>query len=245
MFPLSSLRSMAMFRFTGLFAFLCIMFVSGAIVYEGIRSIISDGGQIHPNMVYFNFSMDGVFSALPVIGFAYVFHTSFFPIWKSMKDPADKKISVASYVAIALVCLIYVSISTFGYIHFLSKTERNIMKNFPPSNILMIVAKIGYLLVVLCAYPINCFVLRESVDKIFFTGPAPFWRRTLLAFLLTTAALVLAVVIPNLSFVLGLAGALPGAFLSFVFPALFYIILVDNRSSVRRFLACLCSFSTR
>lgn len=232
MFPLSSMRSMAVFRFTGVAAFLCIMFVAGAIIYEGIQALVARGGVLPPDPVYFNFTFDGVFSALPVIGFAYVFHTSFFPIWKTMQDPSPSKVSWASYIGVVLVAFVYSAISIFAYVNFGALTEKNVMRNFPASNVLMIIAKIGYLLVVLCAYPINCFVLREILDKVIFKSqPPPFWRRVVLALLLSTLALCLAVVIPNLSFVLGLAGALPGATLSFIFPALFYILLVDNRGS--------------
>lgn len=221
---------MAMFRFTGFAAFLCIMFVMVSIIIGGARTIITEGANVLVGVDNFNFSFSAIFSALPVVAFAYVFHASFFPIWEAMTDGSNSKITAATTVALSFVAVVYMAIGSFGYLSWKKETDNNIMENYPASDILMVVAKIGYLLVVAAAYPINCFVLRTSIDGILFpkSQPAPLWRSALEALVLVAISTLLAIVLPNISLILGIAGALPGSFLAFIFPALFYIILVDN-----------------
>lgn len=232
LFPLSSLKSMAMFRFTGFAAFLCIMFVMISIIIGGARTIITEGANLTNNIVWADFSFNSIFNALPVVAFAYVFHASFFPIWDSMEDGSNKKITAATSLALGFVAIVYMAIGSFGYLSFGAHTDSNIMENYPASDILMVVAKVGYLLVVCAAYPINCFVLRSSLDKLIFPSsqPAPWWRNFLIALVLVSLSTVLAIVLPTISLILGIVGSVPGSFLAFVFPALFYIILVDNSS---------------
>lgn len=231
--PLSSLKSMAMFRFTGFAAFLCIMFVMISIIIGGARTIITEGANLTNNIVWADFSFNSIFNALPVVAFAYVFHASFFPIWDSMEDGSNKKITAATSLALGFVAIVYMAIGSFGYLSFGSHTDSNIMENYPASDILMVVAKVGYLLVVCAAYPINCFVLRSSLDKLIFSSsqPAPWWRNILIALVLVSLSTVLAIVLPTISLILGIVGSVPGSFLAFIFPALFYIILVDNNRS--------------
>jgi solute carrier family 38 (sodium-coupled neutral amino acid transporter), member 11 len=242
LFPLSSMRSMAMFRFTGFAAFLCIMFVMVSIIIGGARAIITEGSTIMDGITIADFSFNSIFSALPVVSFAYVFHASFFPIWESMSDGSSSKITAATSVALGFVAVVYMAIGSFGYLSFKTSTDNNVMENYPASDILMVVAKVGYLLVVCAAYPINCFVLRTSIDRLIFrTQPAPWWRGVIEAFLLVALSTLLAIVLPNISLILGVAGALPGSFLAFIFPALFYIILVDNSATGVRWVAAICS----
>ena len=274
-FPLSSLKSMAMFRFTGFAAFLCIMFVAAAIVSGGIQAIIAKGPAIASEIDFFNLSFDSIFNALPVVGFAFVFHSAFFPIWKSMADPSEKKISWAAYLALGLCALVYTSLSSFGYVSFGRDTNANIMANYPTASpwpflflsvfsfdsalrgfnsvfkfvvicsfcadTLMVVAKAAYMLVVIAAYPINCFVLRSSIDRLLFSRqPAPWWRCILLAFVLVVVSVVLAMVFAEYSVRVGYCGRIAWIYFVLYFPCFILHLACGQQKRHGSFLAPFC-----
>ncbi|CCW72344.1 unnamed protein product [Phytomonas sp. Hart1] len=57
----------------------------------------------------------------------------------------------------------------------------------------------------------------------------PYWKHTIVAASFATGSFVLGLFVPNVSMVFGLAGALCGSFIGFIFPALF-VMYADNWS---------------
>jgi amino acid permease len=249
-----------MLRFTSFLAFLCISFLTFCVIFRGSQKIALEGHAILDKIIYFNFSVNGIFASMPVVSFAYIFHAAFFPIWSSMANQTQGAVTIVTSIAITICGIVYMAIATFGYLDFGVFTKGNILINYPTNDILILVAKIGYLAVVCFAYPISAFPLRSSLDGLIFKNqPAPVWRTilgglvvgmqkqtSLIIFVVSRKKLILsccavgatyalAVLLPggNIQVILGMTGASAGTLLAYIYPALYYIILVDNSAPVR------------
>jgi len=114
-----------------------------------------------------------------------------------------------------------------------NRTPDNILSAFP-DDILFIVIKIGYTLVILFSYPLLNFATRNGADNLFFSNyqPAPWWRLLAEAIVIIVASYVIAIFVPSIGTIFGLIGATVGQLVIFVNPALFYIILYEESDAI-------------
>jgi sodium-coupled neutral amino acid transporter 11 len=144
-----------------------------------------------------------------------------------------------------------------GYSVFTSKTQGNILNNFPKDDLWANVARLCFGANMFATLPLECFVCREvrwplfviclstlrtQVFETFFYPGAPFDQRRHIIF--TTALVVVSMTVSlftsNLGVVLEVAGGCGAALLAYVFPAAAYLRLSTDLSSPRKWAARIC-----
>jgi len=73
--------------------------------------------------------------AFPAIFVAFTFHYNFFPILESLKNPTNKRIYSAGNYGILLPMIVYLSISTMGYMIYGDNIDPNYLKSVKDTEI--------------------------------------------------------------------------------------------------------------
>eukprot|EP00457_Paulinella_chromatophora_P005839 gb/GEZN01005856.1/.p1 GENE.gb/GEZN01005856.1/~~gb/GEZN01005856.1/.p1 ORF type:complete len:429 (+),score=47.30 gb/GEZN01005856.1/:24-1310(+) len=171
-----------------------------------------------------------VFVALPIVVFAFACQQVMPPIYKEMREKGGgvADINKAVRAALTLSLISYVWVGFFGYLEYGEVAEDNILGNFPQnaaSNVLWLSMAVSILL----SYPVIVFPCRISVDRLLFPSRPYSYRRFVLENLsIVSLAFCIAVLIPQLSTLLGVFGALTSTFIGYVLPPLYYLRVTDK-----------------
>jgi len=92
--------------------------------------------------------------------------------------------------------------------------------------------RLVYAVLIIFSFPIVNFAAREGVDRIFFSSKSSAIRRIIISSLLCIISLVLGIFIPDVEVIFAFAGSTFGQLITFIYPALFYILLVDTNETV-------------
>lgn len=189
-----------------------------------IRSCI-DGGPVdkpveYPNPTFSSFSL-----AFGAILFSYGGASTFPTIQNDMKDRAVFSKSVL--IAFLALALCYIPVAACGYTLFGNAIQSNILETLTNGPDTMIVE------VLLAAHLLFAFIIIinpfcQAFEHLFKVPEAFGWRRCLLR----TSVMVLIVFVgesvPNFSKILNLVGGSTITLMTFIFPPLFYMRLVDT-----------------
>eukprot|EP01130_Rhizamoeba_saxonica_P017427 TRINITY_DN8441_c0_g1_i1.p1 TRINITY_DN8441_c0_g1~~TRINITY_DN8441_c0_g1_i1.p1 ORF type:complete len:465 (+),score=48.92 TRINITY_DN8441_c0_g1_i1:210-1397(+) len=231
LFPLSSLRNIDSLQYTSAIAVVCILFMAGSISISSVMFITKP--EYDPSQIDFmGQGFAGLFVSLPIVTFSYTFQPNLFPVWSEMKDYTSKTVTKSVFSSIGLVSTTYILVGIFGYLNFLSETPGNIIVVY--TSTVFDVIKILYGAIICFSYPVICYAARKVIDRRIFHGDPPRWRLLLVSFMIVGFSFLLASLIPKISFVFGIFGATVGQLVTFIFPCLFYILLVETRSGYPR-----------
>lgn len=186
----------------------------------------------------FNPSWD-IFQAVPVITFALTCHAQAPPIHYELSDHTAQRFRVVIAITYGICCVLYMANGTFGYILFQDQTADNILNNFAQDNWLANIARLAVTFTITFSYPLMNFAFRTAFDFIIFdmgfkaifgemkNVPAkqnisvPSHRRYILETVIAGILVwILNVLVPSISIIFGLIGALAGSCIVFIFPAL-------------------------
>ena len=113
-----------------------------------------------------------------------------------------------------------------GFLSFGSKTQGNVLNNFPADNIAVKIARLCFGLNMLTTLPLECFVAREVMLLYFWpNGQFNLKRHVALTSGLVAAALAFSLITCDLGAVFELIGATSAAALAYVLPTLCYVKL--------------------
>lgn len=135
-------------------------------------------------------------------------------------------ISRSIVVSVIICAVAYLTIGIFGYLTFLDETTDNILVNFGKDT-LMDIVKLDYLIIIIFSYPMLSLPFRKTFSALVFKTPEQWWRRAIIVLWLVGLTYILAVAIPSISFIFGIIGSTAGQLVIAIYPALFYILLVD------------------
>ena len=125
-----------------------------------------------------------------------------------------------------LSTVVYYAVGVCGYLAFGDNVGGNLLDNFTSLNVWYLnIVKIAYSIIAISSYPMLSFSPLVSIDKTFFKQPRPTSRRILEAFIWTLLCFIVTMLVPSLRTVFSLTGALCGAVLVFMWPAVFYIFI--------------------
>ena len=216
---------------------MCITFVVCVVVGSSFAAMIqselpSAGFQL------VNFSWD-IFQAVPVITFALTCHAQLPPIYHELSNHTTQRFRWVIGLTYSICSLLYVSNGMFGYILFQGETKDNILNNFENDDWLANVARLCVTFTITFSYPLMNFAFRTALDFILFDMgfkaifgekpnipdeiniTIPTHRRYILETILAgILCWILNVLVPSISVIFGLIGALAGSFIVFIFPAL-------------------------
>ncbi|CAD2214492.1 amino acid permease 3 [Angomonas deanei] len=164
---------------------------------------------------------------LSIFIFAFMCQGITYSVYYEMKPKSSvKQLTVASGIGMTICTIFYIIAGVFGYLDFSNEVKPSILENYDPiADPYVMVAYVGMLIKIVAAFcanwiPIRNFLyycLRWNLET------TPYWLHFIFCFVVSGIILVAGLFIPSVSVAFGLVGSLCGGFISFIFPALFYM----------------------
>ncbi|KAK7201929.1 amino acid permease 3 [Novymonas esmeraldas] len=140
--------------------------------------------------------------------------------------PSIKQLTIASAISMSVCMVLYILAGVFGYFDFAGKTQDSILYNFDPVHQpYMMVAYIGMLIKLCAAFAMNMIPCRNFTYHClkWDLDTVPYWKHVIAVLLTAVVTLICGLFIPSINTALGLVGSLCGGFISFLFPAYFWM----------------------
>jgi len=130
-----------------------------------------------------------------------------------------------------LMCL---AMALAGFLTFGSKTEGNVLNNFPSDNVMVNVARFCFGFNMLTTLPLEAFVCRSVMTTYYFPDE-PFNpnRHLLFTSSLVVTSMILALITCDLGAVFELIGATSASALAYIFPPLCYVKLSNSSQKAK------------
>jgi sodium-coupled neutral amino acid transporter 11 len=165
------------------------------------------------------------------MSFAFVCHHSAFLIHGSLENPTPARFGKVLRYSIGTATFLSLLMGMVGYLSFLSRTDGDLLQNFPADDIPVNVARVLLSLTMVFTYPMEFFVCRAVLQSVMFGGKRlSNGQHFGLTIPLFTTTLVLGLFITDLGIVLELTGGLCASFLGFILPAGIFLRLEGVRS---------------
>jgi len=169
-----------------------------------------------------------------IIVFSYTAHAVFPGVESSMKEP--NKYPMMMNGSFTFAAIIKVLLGLFAVLVFGDSTDQVITVNMKSSYVFNILANTFVISNVFLAFPINQFVILETIDAKFLgffphLGPERRYHWVWLILtrtLILTFALFLVILVPHFALVMGFVGSFTGTCMCFLFPCYFHIKLKWN-----------------
>ncbi|GIY73855.1 putative sodium-coupled neutral amino acid transporter 10 [Caerostris darwini] len=207
---------------------------------------------------------DGILPCLPIFSMALSCQTQLFEFFDTMNDPSLKRMQTVINGAVHLCSSVYIMVGTLGYIAFYDKViTGNILIFLTPSLITEII-KFGFIITVAVSFPLCLFPCRTSLHSLLFkqgfghhdltVTVIPEVRFRILTISLVIVTIGVAIMLPNIEFVLGIIGSTIGTLICLIFPAVMFIHDTSKNTTEKRlaqvlmgigiFILVACSYST-
>lgn len=169
-----------------------------------------------------------IFSSLSIYGLAFALPAVVLPAIKEY-NAGVKKRKFASFLGV-FVCFLLVVISGFtGYFIFGDQTDGNILKSFNSKDILIIICRVAFFVIVSCIYPMfsasaiplwsNAIFKETDPNKNLFG-----WKRSVIIIINSIIPVILAMFLPTAKPIFSIGGAFGGCIVNFIFPCLMFIV---------------------
>lgn len=196
------------------------------VITQGVRIPSNDRGSLRGLI----FIAPGVFQAIGVISFAFVCHHNSLLIYGSLRKPTLDRFARVTHWSTSVSMVACMIMALAGFLTFGSKTQGNVLNNFPSNWILVNIARFCFGLNMLTTLPLEAFVCREVMTNYYFPGEP--WdpnRHLIFSTSLVVAAMTLSLLTCDLGAVFELIGATSACALAYILPPLCYIKLSKNK----------------
>ena len=224
--PLGSRRNLSALASASFIVLLCIIYVIIIVIFmrtSGSDDAADDGAS----SVEFFFFGEHFFAAVPIIVLAFGNQVNVHQVVQEMDDPSPARIRTLVFATNGVVSATYLSVGIAGYARFGGVTEDNILNNYGDLHGTSLgffsIAQVGILIVVLFSYPMLLFPCRACLHSVVSKGgdlsyasSATFLTETAV---IISVTLLISVVVPVLSQIMGYTGAVAGTLLGFIYPA--------------------------
>ncbi|PRW56400.1 divinyl chlorophyllide a 8-vinyl- chloroplastic [Chlorella sorokiniana] len=191
---------------------------------------------------------EGMLVAFPIVSYGFTAHQYLFQIYPSSQKPSLKKMTAAMQRGMALSALVYVAVGACGYSAFGSRTSGDVLRNFGGAGASGMrlhaekLLKYGFGVSLLGAVPLTLYPLHDTfapwlalcspqysaaAKAAEAKGHSAVQLSQLQDSMLTAgimaASYSLAVLLPNVEFVFGLAGSTASTLMAFILPAAIFL----------------------
>ncbi|KAJ6103942.1 hypothetical protein N7486_004164 [Penicillium sp. IBT 16267x] len=235
-YPLSLYRDIAKLAKASALAFVSMIVIVVTVITQGFRVPAESRGEIKSHLIV----NSGFFQAVGVISFAFVCHHNSLLIYGSLKRPTLDRFATVTHYSTGVSLIMCLAMGIAGFLSFGSKTQGNVLNNFPSDNIMVNIARFCFGLNMLTTLPLEAFVCRSVMTTYYFPDE-PFnpQRHLIFTTSLVVTSMVMALITCDLGSVFELIGATSAASLAYIFPPLCYIKL-SSASRREKIPAYLC-----
>ncbi|KAJ5403302.1 Vacuolar amino acid transporter 2 [Penicillium cosmopolitanum] len=221
-YPLSLYRDIAKLAKASALALVSMVVIVVTVLTQGFRVPAESRGEVKSHLII----NSGFFQAVGVISFAFVCHHNSLLIYGSLKRPTLDRFATVTHYSTGVSLVMCLAMGIAGFLFFGSKTQGNVLNNFPSENILVNIARFCFGLNMLTTLPLEAFVCRSVMTTYYFPDE-PFNPNRHLIFTtsLIVTSMTLALITCDLGMVFELIGATSAAALAYIFPPLCYIKL--------------------
>jgi len=229
-YPLSLYRDIAKLAKASALALLSMVVIVVTVIVQGFR-VSSD---LRGDVKGFIFINSGFFQAIGVISFAFVCHHNSLLIYGSLKKPTIDRFAIVTHYSTGISMLMCLAMALAGFLTFGSKTEGNVLNNFPSDNVMVNVARFCFGFNMLTTLPLEAFVCRSVMTTYYFPDE-PFNpnRHLLFTSSLVVTSMILALITCDLGAVFELIGATSASALAYIFPPLCYVKLSNSSQKAK------------
>ncbi|XP_048726059.1 putative sodium-coupled neutral amino acid transporter 11 isoform X5 [Caretta caretta] len=175
------------------------------------------------------FAKSNAIQAIGVMSFAFVCHHNSFLIYGSLEEPTLSNWSRITHVSVSLALFISVLFAVCGYVTFTGYTEGDIFENYCRDDDLATFGRFCYGVTIILTFPIECFVTREVIANVFFSGTLTTILHVAVTVIVVAVATSISLVYDCLGIVLELNGILSATPLVFIIPTACYLKLSEER----------------
>ncbi|XP_049720198.1 putative sodium-coupled neutral amino acid transporter 8 [Elephas maximus indicus] len=241
--PLSAPREIGFQKYTSILGTLAACYLTLVIMVQ--YYLWPQGLVREPRVLQSPSSWTSVFSVFPTICFGFQCHEAAVSIYCSMRNQRLSHWALVSMLSLLPCCLIYSLTGAYGFLTFGAGVSADILMSYPGNDVVVIVARVLFAVSIVTVYPIVLFLGRSVLQD--------FWRRSCCRALadplglgvrmpLTVSwvavTLTMALLLPDLSEVIGIIGSISSFFI-FIFPGLCLICAMDVEPLGPRLKCCL------
>jgi amino acid permease len=206
-----------------------VLFYAVVMIYEAITHVADFGIAKNARVN----KMDvGIFSSIAMFGLSFALPACVMPAVRAY-NPGLRKRKIVTGVSMTVVLVLVVISGVTGYMIFGEKAEANILNCFPDDNVVIVIVRAGFFVVVTCAYPMVLQTIEAAWSQVVFGDdyPAglPTRKRTIVLILSNIVPLLIAMFVPNAKPVLEVGGSIGGCLVDFVFPGILWLKESDKK----------------
>jgi len=250
--PLSFLRDLAALRYTSLMSFIITVFLTIVVVFEST--------QVDDISTNFNLAEKwrwlGVAVTFPNTVYSFSCHPNVLDVFHELQRSSLQRMSKVLFRCMAIACIIYVTVGSFGYIAFADQPVNltsvgNVLMSFIQfkGNITaIIIALVGIGISIVLAMPLSIKPSKESLSDLVFGRYVKTdeerrqllleteyvkkqdskWRHIVLVIIVVYSQMLCGMFIKKMSSAITLLGASAYPMINYIFPCLFYLKLADG-----------------
>ena len=216
-------KNMHFLSYFSTFSIFCLFLFAFSVVFKGCQMLPKQG--IHETCEFGEVGA-GLFNALAIYSLTFALAAVVMPVI-APSEPSINKRSVTVGVTFFLCFMIVSLTGVIGYLIFGTTVKPVLLESFPPNDILTIIVRAAFFVVVNASYPVVSLTVGASFSRaIFGVNSSLFlsgWRRAVVLFCVSSIPVIIAMFLPNIRPALAIGGALGGSLSNFIFPPLIWI----------------------
>lgn len=248
-FPITLLKSLSALRFTSVLSVMCVVFLSGVVIFKSIKNDIGGpvGNPSNP-VQWWPQDFGGLLTAIAISGLTFSCHFNILPMHGELQHQTRANKRIILYTAMALTYVLNLLVSFFGFFQFRQYIDQDITRNYRHDDFLVNIGRVALALTLLLSFPLLIFPCRAVINRLIWriesktllqSQPSTAPSRSHLSnatrtgpsrvmWLLETGLLVflgyiLAYYIPQVAMVWGFVGAIGTTIMIYILPPAFYL----------------------
>lgn len=221
-------RSIAFLSYFSFATVICICIFFVAMIVKACIILPKEG----PKEVVIASAGMGLFSAISIYALSFALPIVVLPIIQPYNKNLAKRGVVSMWTCI--LCFILVAVpAVLGYVMLGSECKDNILNSFPDSDILILIVRIGFFLVVSFSYPCLGQSILSSWSQVLFGenqhAELILWKRAIVILCTNIIPILIAMFLKSASPALSVGGAIGGCVVDFFYPALMWVLLSKKK----------------
>lgn len=226
--PATFMRSMKKAAIVSFLAFVGAgMLIGGVVLRSGIDIVNGEKGD---GFELYNADPYQIFAAAPLFTLALSAASGGPVVFASMRDDSERNMKRVSLMMYMIVFAMNLCLGGVAYWRFGVDTKGNIIDSLANADPAGVLARVGILFLAGLSYVFIVFPARVALIDLLFgkneaAKEAEYWQFALITFLLSVFCQGIAYLVTNVALIVGVVGAISSNLISFILPALFYLML--------------------